>query len=98
MGNVVRIGDSISCGDHAGGGSSNVFINGMPVTTQSTAQTTGHGCYPPTVFVGEWSKTVFANGSSIAIKNKTRILPHRCGKNWHDGVATTGSNDVSVEA
>lgn len=97
MGNVVRIGDSVSCGDHAAQGSSNVYIGGMPVVTNGAKRTTGHGCFPPTVFVGPWSSTVFVNNEPVAIKGKTRIATHRCGKSSHNGVASTGSDTVSIE-
>ncbi len=97
MGNVVRIGDSVSCGDHSASGSGNVFCNGMPVTHQGQRTTTGHGCFPPTVFTGSWSSTVFGNNQPVALKGKTKIQPHRCGKKSHDGVASSGSPDVSIE-
>lgn len=97
MGNVVRLGDSVSCGDHSATGSSNVFANGMPVTHQGKKTTTGHGCFPPTVFVGPFSNTVFVNNQPVALKGKTKIVPHRCGKKSHDGVASSASPDVSIE-
>jgi uncharacterized Zn-binding protein involved in type VI secretion len=97
MGNVVRIGDSVSCGDHSASGSSNVFANGLPVTHQGQRTTTGHGCFPPTVFIGAWSSTVFVNNQPVALKGKTKIQPHRCGKRAHDGVASSSSPDVSIE-
>lgn len=97
MGNVVRIGDSVSCGDHSASGSGNVFSNGMPITHAGERTTTGHGCFPPTVFIGSWSSTVFVNNEPVALLGKTRIQPHRCGKSSHDGVASTASPDVSIE-
>ena len=97
-GSVVRIGDSVSCGDHARAGSPNVFFNGMPVTHQGVPDTTGHGCFPPSIFIGPWSTTVFCNNHVIALKDKTKIKPHKCGKSTHDGIATTGSGSVFVEA
>lgn len=97
MGNVVRIGDNVSCGDHSASGSSNVFANGLPITHQGQRTTTGHGCYPPTVFIGAWSNTVFVNNQPVALKGKTKIQPHRCGKHHHDGVASSASPDVSIE-
>ena len=97
MGNVVRIGDSVSCGDHSAAGSGNVFSNGMPITHAGARNTTGHGCYPPTVFVGGWSSTVFVNNQPVALLGKTAIQPHRCGKHSHGGVAATASPDVSIE-
>jgi hypothetical protein len=60
--------------------------------------TTGHGCFPPTYFVGPWSTTVFVNGKPIALANKTRIAVHWCGNSWHDGVGLAGSGTVSVES
>lgn len=97
MSAVVRIGDSVSCGDHSAEGSSNVFMNGMPVTHEGKKRTTGHGCFPPTVFIGPWSKTVFVNNHFIALKDKTKIKPHKCGKKSHDGTASSGSGTVFVE-
>lgn len=97
MGNVLRIGDSVSCGDHAAQGSSDVFSDGMPIVTAGKKATTGHGCFPPTVFVGGWSGTVFVNNQPVGVKGRTQIEPHRCGKSMHGGVASTGSGTVSVE-
>lgn len=97
MGNVVRIGDKVSCGDNAAQGSSNVFANGMPITHEGKKTTTGHGCFPPTVFIGPYSKTVFVNNKPVALKGKTKIQPHRCGKKTHDGIAVTGASTVSIE-
>jgi uncharacterized Zn-binding protein involved in type VI secretion len=97
MGNVVRIGDSVSCGDHAAEGSSNVFANGMPVTTEGKKSTTGHGCFPPTVFIGPWTSTVFVNGNAVALNGSTKIKEHQCGKQHHDGVASSGASTVSFE-
>lgn len=98
MGNAVRIGDAISCGDHIAVGSSEVFINSLPVATQNKKTTLGHGCWPPTTLKGPWSSTVFVNGVPVAIKDKTQIEPHRCGKKKHDGTVISGSPDVSIEA
>lgn len=98
MGNVVRLGDSVSCGDHSAVGSRNVFCEGMPVTHSGKKTTTGHGCFPPTVFVGPWSSTVFVNGQPVAIKGKTKITPHKCGKKSHDGIASSSASTVSIEA
>ena len=97
MGNVVRIGDSVSCGDHAAAGSPDVFFNGLPVTHKGTPQTTGHGCFPPTVFVGSWSSTVYVNSEQVALKGKTGIAVHCCGSSCHGGIVSTCSNDVSIE-
>jgi uncharacterized Zn-binding protein involved in type VI secretion len=96
-GNTVRVGDSVSCGDHSASGSGNTFANGLPITNQGQKTTTGHGCFPPTVFVGGWSSTVFVNNQPIALKGVTKIKPHRCGKKVHDGVAITASPDVYIE-
>jgi hypothetical protein len=98
MGNVVRIGDKVSCGDNAADGSSNVFMGGMPVSTSGRKTTTGHGCFPPTVFVGPFSTTVFVNNQTVVLKGKTKIAPHRCGKSVHGGVAASGADTVSIEA
>lgn len=97
MGNVVRIGDNVSCGDHSAAGSSNVFANNIPVTRNQAHQTTGHACWPPTVFIGPWSKTVFVNNQPVALKGVTKIKPHCCGKSCHDGVASSSSPDVGIE-
>lgn len=97
MGNVVRIGDSITCGDHVAAGSPNVFANGMPITIETLRTTTGHSCFPPTVLSGKFSKTVFVNGSPIALLG-IPIVPHRCGKKTHGGVVSTSSANVFVEA
>lgn len=97
MGNVVRIGDKVSCGDNSAQGSPNVFANGMPITNEGRKTTTGHACFPPTVFAGPWSKTVFVNGNAVALKDITKIVPHRCGKHSHGGVASTGADTVSIE-
>lgn len=98
MGNVVRIGDSVSCGDHAAEGSSNVFANGMPVTTEGKKSTTGHGCFPPTVFIGPWTSTVFVNSKVVALNGSTKIKVHCCGPKCHDGIASSGASTVSFEA
>lgn len=95
--NVVRIGDSVSCGDHAAEGSNNVFANGLPITHQGARTTTGHGCFPPTVFSGGWTSTVFVNNQVVALKGVTGIVPHRCGKKAHGGVASTASPNVGFE-
>lgn len=97
-GNVVRIGDKVTCGDNSAQGSGNVFVNGMPVTHEGHKMTTGHGCFPPTVFLGPWTSTVFVNGQPVALKDKTRIRPHRCKRKSHEGVAATGSPTVYFEA
>lgn len=96
-GNVVRIGDKVSCGDNSAQGSGNVYANGMPITHSGKKTTTGHGCFPPTVFLGPWTNTVFVNNQPVALKDKTKIKPHRCGKKSHDGVAVTGASTVYFE-
>lgn len=98
MGNVCRIGDSISCGDHVAQGSSNVFANGMPITHNGRKRTTGHGCFPPTTLKGPWTSTVFVNGEPVALLNVTKIVPHKCGKKSHDGIVSSGASTVSFEA
>jgi uncharacterized Zn-binding protein involved in type VI secretion len=97
-GNTVRIGDSVSCGDHAAGGSNNVFANGLPITHQGQKNTTGHGCFPSTVFSGGWSNTVFVNNQPVALLGITNITPHQCGNSVHGGVASSASPDVYIEA
>lgn len=97
-GNVVRIGDSVSCGDHAAQGSNNVFAGGMPITTQAKRTTTGHGCFPPTVFIGPYSSTVFVNNSPVVLLGQTAIQTHCCGNSCHSGVASTAAATVSIEA
>jgi hypothetical protein len=97
MGNVVRIGDSVSCGAHSAAGSSNVFVNGLPVTHEGKRNVTGHGCFAPTVFNGPWTSTVFVNNEPVALKGVTIIVPHKCGHSAHKGTASSGSPDVSFE-
>lgn len=96
-GNVVRIGDRVSDGDFAKEGSPDVFANGMPITHNGKKKTTGHGCFPATVFVGPWTDTVFVNNEPVAIKDKTRTVPHRCGRNEHSGIASSGAATVYFE-
>lgn len=93
----MRIGDSVSCGDHAAEGSRNTFANGMPITHQGKRRTTGHGCFPPTVFVGSWTSTVFVNNEPVALLGKTEIQPHRCGDSRHGGVASSAAATVAFE-
>ena len=97
MGNIIRIGDSVTCGDHVAEGSSNVFANGMPISTAAKKTTTGHGCFPPSVLTGGFTSTVFVNGSPVAITG-SRIVPHRCGDNVHDGAVSSHAATVSAEA
>lgn len=98
MGNVVRLGDSVSCGDHAAQGSSNVFANGMPITNEGKKKTTGHNGFPPTVFIGPWTSTVFVNNNKVALKGITKIQKHTKKRSTHDGVASSGAATVSFEA
>ena len=95
---VARIGDSVSCGARAAEGSGNVFMDGMPVVHKGKRTTTGHGCFPPTVFKGPWSPTVFVNGQPVALKGVTKIVQHRCKKRRHDGVLVTGSPTCFADA
>lgn len=97
MGNVVRLGDKVSCGDTAAQGSGTVFANGMPITTQGRKATLGHGGFPPSTLIGPWSSTVFVNNQAVALKGKTKIAPHRRKKSAHDGIASTGASTVSIE-
>lgn len=97
-GNTVRIGDTVSCGDHAAAGSPNVFANGLPVSHGGARATTGHGCFHPTVFAGPFSTTVFVNSQPVVLRGRTQIVAHRCGKAVHGGTAVTGSLDVYVES
>lgn len=96
-GNVVRIGDDISCGDHVATGSGDVFANGMPITHQGIKDTTGHACFPGTVLLGPWSRTVYVNNNLIPLKGKTTIVPHTCGDSTHGGIVTSGASSVFVE-
>jgi hypothetical protein len=98
MSGVVRIGDAVSCGDFAATGSANVFVNGLPVVNEGAKITTGHGCFPPTVFISGWSTTVFVNNNPIGLQNKTKIDIHRCKKDKHDGVVVGGSADTFCES
>ena len=97
MPGILRVGDSVSCGDHAAQGSPTVFANGMPIVTQSTGQTTGHGCFPPSQFISGMSTTVFANNSPCGMMG-AMITPHSCGNNVHAGTASVVSQDVFAES
>lgn len=97
MGNVARLGDSISCGDHIAAGSSDVLADGMPITTSDTPSTTGHGCFPPTTLVGPWSTSVFVNGARVALLG-TNIAGHKCGKKAHAGSVSSSAGTVWIEA
>lgn len=96
-GNVVRIGDSVTCGDHAAEGSADVFAGGMPITTSGEKTTTGHGCFPSTIFIGPWSTTVFVNGNVVALLGQTQIQVHACGNSVHGGVASSAADTVYIE-
>lgn len=56
---VVRIGDSLVCGDQAMAGSSTVFVNNKGVHRINDA-TTGHGTWEPS-YAETGSTNVFAN-------------------------------------
>jgi uncharacterized Zn-binding protein involved in type VI secretion len=97
MGNVVRIGDKVSCGDHSATGSSDVFANNLPITHEGRRTTVGHACFPPTIFITGFSSTVFVNNQPVALKDQTNIKPHRCSGTPHGGIAIEGSPDVYIE-
>lgn len=97
MGNVTRIGDNVSCGDHAAQGSSDVFVNGIAVAHEGKKKTTGHPKkFAPTVFKGPFSKTVFINNQGVVLKGKTEIVPHG-GKDHKGAKVSSASPDVSIE-
>lgn len=97
-GNVVRIGDKVSCGDNAAEGSNNVFAGGMPISHKGKKKTTGHGCNPPTVFIGPWTKTVFVNNQPVVLKDITQIQPHSCKRvSGHQGVPIKAAKTVYFE-
>lgn len=96
-GNVVRIGDKVSCGDNAAQGSQDVFANGKPISHAGAKKTTGHGSDVPTVFLGPFSQTVFVNNQGVVLKGITKIVPH-AKKSKHTGATpSTSSNDVGIE-
>lgn len=99
MGNVVRIGDKVSCGDRSARGAATVFCNGIPISTQSANRTTGHPGGRPTTFAGPFSSTVFVEGAPVVLKDLTKIIPHnkKSVGTGHSGVASSGSPDVSIE-
>lgn len=74
-----------------------MFANGMPITHEGKKTTTGHGCFHPTVLISGWSSKVFVNNQKVALKGKTKIQPHRCGKSVHDGVMISAAATVSFE-
>ena len=96
MGNVVRIGDPVSCGSTVAAGSGDVFANGMPITTSATPPTTGHGCFPGSTLTGPYTSTVFVNNSPVALVG-IGMAPHRCGKLVHGGSVVSGAATVSFE-
>lgn len=96
MGNVIRLGDKVDCGDFVAQGSSNVFVDGMPVTHSNKKRTVGHGCFPPTELTGPWASTVFVNNNPVGLKGM-KIIPHRCGRRSHEGRVITSSSTVSIE-
>lgn len=99
MGNVVRIGDNVSCGDHSAKGSGNVFANNQPITHKGANKTTGHPGGVPSLFEGPWSNTVFINNQPVALKGITKIVIHnkKSLHTGHPGVASSGSPNVSIE-
>jgi hypothetical protein len=98
MGNVVRITDNVSCGDHAAQGSNDVFANNLGITTEGKKKTTGHPPkFAPTIFEGPWSSTVFVNNQAVALKGKTKIIPHDKKKEHIGAKASSGSPNVSIE-
>lgn len=97
MGNLVRKGDPVSCGDFSAEGSANVFANNIPVAHQGKPKTTGHDGWPPTVFASAFAGTVFVNNQPVVVKGKTKIASHCKRSSCHDGVASGASPDVSAE-
>jgi uncharacterized Zn-binding protein involved in type VI secretion len=98
MGNVVRIGDKVSCGDFSADGASTVFANNIAITTKGHPTTTGHDGYPPTVFISNFTSTVFVENQPVAIKGSTKIKVHCKKSSCHDGTASSSSSNVSAEA
>lgn len=96
-GNVVRIGDKVTCGDNAAEGSANVFAEGMPISHQGKKKTTGHQGWPPTIFIGPFSSTVFVNSQPVVLKDKTKIQKHKKRRSAHDGVASSAAETVFIE-
>lgn len=88
---VVTTGDPVSCGDKAGPGSPNVFVNGKPLVRQGIDKTIGH-CFPPVPFL-KGSPTVFVNGIPV-VRAGDPIPVHKCGKKSHSGVATSTNPNV----
>lgn len=96
-GNVVRIGDNVSCGDHAAQGSGDVFANKLGIAHKGKKKTTGHGKFAPTEFLGPYSKTVFVNNQPVVLKGITEIVPHDKKKQHIKSKASTASPNVSIE-
>lgn len=90
---IITAGDPVSCGDVAGMGSPNVFVNGKPVIRQGVDKTVGH-CFPPVPFL-KGSPNVLVNGIS-AVFEGSPIPKHCCGKKCHTGVAKSTSPNVFV--
>ena len=55
---------------------------------------TGHGCHPPRTN-DSGSPDMFINGQG-AHRVGDHWVPHTCGNNTHDGVATKGSSTVFI--
>lgn len=102
-GNVVRIGDRLDCGSASAQGSPTVFVNNLPVATQTYRATTGHSCNPASYFVGPWTSTVFVENVLVATNgNKnpaTAQEKHKCTALGigHQGRASQASPDVSFD-
>lgn len=98
-GNVVRIGDNVSCGDHAAEGSGNVFANHIGVSHRGKRKTTGHPKkHKPTEFKGPYSSTVFVNNQPVVLKGRTEIIPHDRKKDHKGAKASSASPNVYIEA
>lgn len=95
VGAVCRIGDPISCGDHAGCGSPNVYANNIPITRLGDC-TVSHTCGPVTVLQEGNSRSVYANNISISVVTSS-IVPHgTCDDPPHGGIVSSGSPNVFV--
>jgi uncharacterized Zn-binding protein involved in type VI secretion len=92
-----RIGDPISCGDFIAEGSSDVFIEDLPVALQGHA-TTGHSGFPPTILNGPCTTTIFINDRPVSLVGITSITPHKKRRNpLHSGVVVSGATTVEME-
>lgn len=89
---VARITDTFSDSDHVATGSGNVFANGLPVA-RLTDQTTGHGCWPPSVII-TGSGSVFVNNLPLARLTDQHAV-HCCPlpPDCHSAVISTGSGN-----